>query len=87
MLIHAQRRWPQAIDAHLWPYALRMANDVYNATPSLITKEKAPINIFTRTNVQPHYNHFFTFGCPVYALDSALKQRHKIAKWCERSRI
>jgi hypothetical protein len=22
MLIHAQGRWPEAIDAHLWPYAL-----------------------------------------------------------------
>ncbi len=26
MLIHAQHRWPKAIDAHLWPYALTVAN-------------------------------------------------------------
>jgi hypothetical protein len=28
MLIHAQHRWLTAIDAHLWPYALRTANEV-----------------------------------------------------------
>jgi len=35
MLIHAQHRWPKAIDAHLWPYALRVANEVHNSTPSV----------------------------------------------------
>ena len=39
MLIHANRRWPTAINAHLWPYALRMANEVYNVTPCLQDKE------------------------------------------------
>ncbi|KAI2513038.1 hypothetical protein MHU86_1329 [Fragilaria crotonensis] len=34
MLIHAQHRWPKAIDAHLWPYALRVANEVHNSTAS-----------------------------------------------------
>ena len=27
MLVHAKHRWPRAITAHLWPYALRTAND------------------------------------------------------------
>ena len=35
MLIHVKRRWPTAISAHLWAYALRSANEVYNATPRL----------------------------------------------------
>jgi hypothetical protein len=26
MLLYARGRWPSAIDAHLWPYAIRMAN-------------------------------------------------------------
>jgi len=30
MLIHAHHRWPSVIDHHLWPYALRTANDVFN---------------------------------------------------------
>ncbi len=34
MLIYAQHRWPTAIDAHLWPYALRTANEVFNNAPT-----------------------------------------------------
>ncbi len=28
MLIHVHHHWPSIIDHHLWPYALRSANDV-----------------------------------------------------------
>jgi hypothetical protein len=34
MLIHANKRWPDAITTNLCPYAVRMANDVLNLTPS-----------------------------------------------------
>jgi hypothetical protein len=37
MLIHANKRWPSAITTNLWPYAVRMANDILNATPNLKT--------------------------------------------------
>ena len=33
MLVHAQYRWKAAVNAHLWPYAIRMANDVHMYTP------------------------------------------------------
>jgi hypothetical protein len=33
LLLHAQRRWPDAISIHLWPYALRAANDSRNTYP------------------------------------------------------
>ena len=33
MLIHATKRWPGVVTIHLWPYAIRMANQAYNATP------------------------------------------------------
>ena len=34
-LIHAQQRWPNAITANLWPFSLKMGNDVHQSTPSL----------------------------------------------------
>jgi hypothetical protein len=34
MLIYTQHRWPTAMDAHLWPYALRTANDVLKNAPT-----------------------------------------------------
>ena len=42
MLLHAKARWPQAITANLWPYAFRLANDIFNTTPS---KESGNITI------------------------------------------
>ena len=33
MLIHASKRWPGVVTIHLWPYAMRMANQAYNTTP------------------------------------------------------
>ncbi|KAI2511676.1 hypothetical protein MHU86_2742 [Fragilaria crotonensis] len=46
MLIHAQHRWPKAIDAHLWPYALRVANEVHNSTPTIGREDhKSPFEL------------------------------------------
>jgi hypothetical protein len=33
MLVHAKYRWPAVINSHLWPYALRMANEIDMNTP------------------------------------------------------
>jgi hypothetical protein len=33
VLAHAQARWPSAINAHLWPYAISMATEIQNLTP------------------------------------------------------
>ncbi len=34
LLLHAQRRWPDAINTHLWTYAISAANDSRNYTPT-----------------------------------------------------
>jgi hypothetical protein len=33
MLLHAKSRWPKVISIHLWPYALRSANNLRQVTP------------------------------------------------------
>ena len=38
MMIHGNERWPTAVTPNLWPYALRMANEVLNNTPSMQDK-------------------------------------------------
>ena len=44
MLIHANKRWPTAITTNLWPYAIRMANEVLNNTPSMQdAKRRSPL--------------------------------------------
>jgi Reverse transcriptase (RNA-dependent DNA polymerase) len=88
MLIHAKHRWPTAITANLWPYAVRMANDVLNLTPSSKFPDgRIPLSSFSKTNVTTNPIHWQPFGCPVYVL-SASKQTNGIQnKWSERSRV
>lgn len=88
MLIHAQHRWPKAIDAHLWPYALRVANEVHNSTPTIGREDlKSPFELFANSEVMPNLNHFQPFGCPVFVLDNKMQSGKKLPKWEIRSRM
>jgi len=86
-LFHANSRWPSAINAFLWPYAIRIAMDAINETPRARDR-KMPVSVFSSTTVQAEPRHWRPFGCPVYVLDSALQNTGGIKqKWSQRSRI
>jgi hypothetical protein len=85
-LIHATRRWPSTINAHLWPYALRLAFESLNKSPTPKHK-KTPRELFTGSNIHPKINQDHPFGCPVYALDGHLQNLQKIDKWDPRPRL
>jgi hypothetical protein len=88
MFIHAQHRWPTAIDAHLWPYALRTANEVFNNEPTTTRKDmKSPIELFSKSPVRPNLDNFQPFGCPLFVLDANMQSGKKIPKWQLRSRV
>ena len=82
-MIHANKRWPDAITPNLWPYATRMANESINATPWLYNPNKAsPNSIFTKSDVQENTKNWYHFGCPVYVIDDQIQQgkRPKVGK-------
>jgi hypothetical protein len=90
MLIHANQRWPRCVTTNLWPYAMRMANDVLNETPNMLDKQcRTSQQIFANTNVQPNPKHCWKpFGCLVYVLDSRLQGAGDIFhKWKQRSKV
>jgi hypothetical protein len=88
MLLHAQQRWPTAITSHLWPYAIRMANDIANSTPSIKADVNvSPVEVFAQTDVAPRVKFAHTFGSPVYVLDSRLQSGRRISKWTSKSRV
>jgi transposase InsO family protein len=64
LLLHAERRWPDAINSHLWPYAMRAANDSRNNFPNKNSLE-CPISKFTRSGKDPKLRNLHHFGCPV----------------------
>ena len=89
MLLHASHRWPKAINAHLWPYALRLAAHVRNHVPRE-TEGGSPIENFSSSRVhnKVFHKHQHTFGCPVYVLDAPLQSGlGSKPKWSERSRV
>jgi len=88
-MIFAKRRWPDAIDAPLWPYALRMANQILNETPlPSDTTHRSATQIFTSSVVDHNPKHYRTFGCPVYVLNEPLQHAGGIlGKWSDRSKV
>jgi hypothetical protein len=85
MLLHAMEHWPEAVSIDLWPFALKMAADIHNATPG--PSGLSPEEIFTQQKSRPdRLLDFHTFGCPVFVLNPSLKQGQKIPKWHPRSR-
>ena len=88
MLIHATKRWPGVVTIHLWPYAIRMANQSYNATPlNSHTNKQSPNKIFDNSTVDINPKHWKPFGCPTYVLKSELQRTMGIhPKWEARSR-
>ena len=88
MLIHATKRWPGVVTIHLWPYAIRMANQAYNNTPLTSHADKqSPNKIFDSSVVDINQKHWKPFGCPTYVLKSELQGTTGIhPKWDVRTR-
>ena len=88
MLIHATKRWPGVVTIHLWPYAIRMANQAYNATPlNAHINKQSPNQIFDNSAVDINPKHWKPFGCPTYVLKAELQGTTGIhPKWDARSR-
>jgi hypothetical protein len=85
MLLHAMEHWPEVVGLDLWPFALKLAVDIHNATPG--PSALSPEEIFSRQkSCTDRLLDFHTFGCPVYVLDLHLQQGSKIPKWQPRSR-
>ena len=88
MLIHANRQWKGSITTNLWPYALRMANGLYNNTPCFqLDGNKTPMQCMSGTDVAINKKHYKTFGCPTYVLLNPLQKNDPFPKWSERAKV
>jgi transposase InsO family protein len=86
LLLHAQRRWPDAINTDLRPYAIRCANETRNTCPTKASNI-SPLNRFCQSDKRPPYRHQHHFGCPVYVLNKDIQDGKKERKWTDRTRI
>ena len=85
MLVHAKKKWSKAVTPHLWPYALRTANDIFISTSR--DNGPSPLERFSNVPIRPKINHFRPFGCPVYVLQGKLQAGQKGPKWDKRARV
>ena len=85
-MLYAMSKWKKMILICLWPYAMRHANDVANATPK-IGEESSPLEKFSGVKVAPKLQHFHAFGCPTYVLDNAIQSGQGAPKWKQQSRL
>ena len=85
-MLYAMNKWRKMILICLWPYAMRYANDVANATPKK-GENSSPLEKFSGVQVAPKLRHFHSFGCPTYVLDNAIQSRQGAPKWRQRSRL
>ena len=88
MLLHANQRWPKTVDTTLWPFAMKMACDVFNSAPLMNNTEyKTPLQILSGSDVSINAKHFNTFASPVYVLHKNLQEGKPHGKWKERARV
>ena len=86
-LLHAQRRWPNAIGPILWPYAWKDFEYKKNRL-KLDAAGRSALNKFAKVDVKPDLRDFHPFGCPVFVLDSRLQSgASMIPKWEPRARV
>jgi hypothetical protein len=86
-LLHAQRRWPEAIGTILWPFAWKDFERRYNHF-YLDQDGLSPLNRFTSTTVRSDIRTFHPFGCPVFVLAAGLQSAGSaIPKWDPRARV
>ena len=86
MLLHAINQWPNMLSIHLWPYAFRHANEVFNTLP-YHQDGASPLERFNNVAVSPKIRHFNAFGCPAYVLDNKLQGNQSLPKWQQRARL
>ena len=74
MLLHASNRWPKAVSASLWPYALHHAVNMRNNVTSN-PDGVSPLAKFSKHKVKNNlfWKHQHTFGCPVFVLEAPLQ--------------
>ena len=85
-MLYAMNKWKRMILICLWPYAMRHAYDIANATPKK-GEESSPLEKFSRVKVAPKLRHFHAFRCPTYILDNTLQSGQSATKWRQRSSL
>ena len=84
-LLHAQRRWPDAISSILWPFAWKDYERRLNHF-RLDDAGRSPEMKFSNSEFRVRLKDFHPFGCPVFVLEASLQSDGFHPKWEPRAR-
>jgi hypothetical protein len=84
---HLALHWPAQATVSFWPQAIEYSVWVLNQMPNTETGI-SPNEIWSsvRSSME-EFSRAHVFGYPVYVLDAALQNGHKIPKWSPRARL
>ena len=86
-LLHAQRRWPEAICEILWSFAWNNYERRYNDL-QLDKDDFSPLQKYSNIYEPFQIRDYHTFGSPIYVLDRKLQTAgSKMPKWEPRCRL
>jgi hypothetical protein len=87
-MLRSSERWQVAQSTTLWPYAIRLANEVLNCTPRNDKSAQSPLELFTGSRVRPNLKHLHHHGTPIYVLKDTLQSAGGYnKKWNSRARL
>jgi hypothetical protein len=84
-MFHLALHWPAQATISFWPQAIKYLVWVFNRMPNTetgISLNKMWSSVQSSTE---EFSRAHVFGCPVYVLDAALQDGHKIPKWSPHS--
>jgi hypothetical protein len=86
-ILHFAHHWPAKAKVCFWPQAIEYAIWVFNRMPNL-ANPLSPNELWSSSHaLTEEFHRTRVFGCPVYVLDAALQDGHKIPKWAPRARL
>jgi hypothetical protein len=86
-MLHFSHHWPAKANVHFWPQAIDYALWVFNRLP-IFVNGLLPNKIWSSCHAPTEeFNWSHVFGCPVYVLNAALQDGHKIPKWAMKAHL
>jgi hypothetical protein len=86
-MLHLAHHWPSQTNVRFWPQAIEYSIWVFNRLPHQ-TIGLSPNKLWLSCRaLTEEINRAHVFGCPVYVLDAALQDGHKIPRWSPRARL
>jgi hypothetical protein len=86
-MLHLAHHWPSQANVRFWPQAIEYSIWVFNRLPHQTTGLSPNKLWLSCRALTEEINRAHVFGCPVYVLDAALQDGHKIPKWSPRARL